>query len=92
MEDINMIQIISAITIVILSIAVVISAKSIYDLNKRINTMQRRYDNMLDYNRETDNILKSMIKLVNDQCDINHNLFEIINQKCELLERNKNLK
>lgn len=92
MEDIKMIHIIAAISIVVLSIAVVFCSKCVYDLNKRINVIQKKYDSMLHYNHQTDNLLKDMIKLVNDRCDINHNLFEILNQKCELLERNKNIK
>lgn len=87
-----MIPSIQTIAIVALSIAVLICAKSIYDLNKRINTMQRRYDSILYHNHETDKLLKSMIDILSQRCDTNHNICELLNQKCDFLAKNKNLK
>lgn len=87
-----MIHIIAAISIVVLSIAVLFCSKCVYDLNKRVTIMQRIYDSKLYHNTRMNNIIRSMINILNMRYNSQHKLLELLNKKCEELERNKNIK
>jgi len=89
MEDIKMIQ---TIVIVILSIAVLFCSKCVYDLNKRVTIMQRIYDSKLYHNTRMNNITRSMVNLLNMRYNSQHKILELLNKKCEELERTKNIK
>lgn len=78
---------IQAIVIVILSIAVLFCSKCVYDLNKRINTMERRYDNILYHNTKLHNITRRMIDILNTRYNSQHKLLVFLNKKCEQLEQ-----
>ena len=83
---------IQAIVIVILSIAVLFCSKCVYDLNKRISTMQRHYDSILYHNTQLHDVTKKMMDILNSRYIMICNLFENLNEKYNILERNKNLK
>lgn len=49
--------------------------------------MERRYDSILYHNTKLHDVTKRMIDILNTRCNSQHKLLELLNKKCEELEK-----